>query len=522
MANRELDMYKLKDIVELLLAGIPIKKIARQQKISKNTVKKYKNTLDGILESNSEIQTDITKVMNLFLQIRKEERYSDNFGWLEKNQELVNNLSAQCTNYIVLVDKLKENGFTGSYSALLRYISKYKDTREEPVFRIETKPAEYAQVDFGYVGEIYDKIKNTFVKAWVFVMVLCYSRDAYYEIVLSQDINNWCKCHINAFEYFGGVPKIIIPDNLKSAIIKAAFTDPIANRSYADLAKHYNFQIDPCLPGTPEHKGKVESGVKYVKNNFLPFKKFSSLVDANMQLKEWNKNTARVRIHGTTREKPEYLFNTYEKKELSTLNPDRFEIPVYKEPKVYRDIHIQFDNAYYSVPFIYRGQRVLARKTETQIAIFNSAYELIAVHIPGRPGKRITKMEHYPPDEFSYMRCDSTYCMDKAAEIGENTLSIVNELLNAGVIRNLRSAQNIIRMQKKYGKVRLEAACSRAVFYKNYTYGGVKNILEKELDKQPLLLNEEYLTKKLNAGYSRNIKEMLMEVKYGDIFTSKN
>lgn len=520
MANRELNMYKLKDAVEALLAGIQIKKIARQQKISKNTVKKYRNILKTILDASPEIKTDITKIMTHFSEIRKEERYSENFGWLEKNQELVNQLSGKCNNYIALIRKLNENGFQGSYSSLLRYISKHRDNREEPVFRIETKPGDYAQVDFGYIGYVYDNEKKALTKAWVFVLVLCYSRDAYYEIVKNQDTKTWCRCHVNAFEYFGGVPKIIIPDNLKSAIIKAAFMDPLVNRSYADLAKHYNFQIDPCLPGTPEHKGKVESGVKYVKNNFLPFRTFSDFSDANLQLKEWNKNTARVRIHGTTRQKPEHLFYTYEKQVLTALNPDRFEIPVYKEPKVYRDIHIQLDKAYYSVPCEYRGQRVLARKTESQVAIFNDAYELIAVHMPGSPGKRRTKMEHYPPDEFNYMKYDSHYCMDKALEIGENTLLVVDELLHGGVIRNLRSAQNIIRMKKKYGKTRLESACKRAVYFKNYTYAGIKSILEKELDKQLFLFDDEHPDKKLNHGYARNIKEILMEVKYGDIFTN--
>jgi hypothetical protein len=147
----------------------------------------------------------------------------------------------------------------------------------------------------------------------------------------------------------------------------------------------------------------VESGVKYVKNNFLPFRTFSDFTDANKQLWEWNKSMARIRIHGTTRQKPEYLFHTYEKQALTALHPDRFEIPVYKEPKVYRDIHIQLDKAYFSVPFECRGERVLARKTDSQVAVFNDAYELIAVHPPVGPEKLSTRMEHYPPDECNYM-----------------------------------------------------------------------------------------------------------------------
>ena len=128
--------------------------------------------------------------------------------------------------------------------------------------------------------------------------------------------------------------KVIIPDNLKSAIIKAAYCDPLPNRSFADCAKHYGFQIDPCLPGVPEHKGKVESGVKYVKNNFIPLRKFSNFSDTNRQLNEWNESKTRKRIHGTTRQKPIDLFEKYEKKVLGPLPSERFECPVWKNLKV--------------------------------------------------------------------------------------------------------------------------------------------------------------------------------------------
>ena len=520
MDKRELSMYKLKDAVEALLANNSIKRIARLQKISKNTVKKYRSILTKILQNNPSIRNDINQIMAEFIEIRKHERFSGNFGWLEGNSELVESLTSKCDNYVVLIDKLKENGFRGSYSSLLRYVTKYEDNKDGPIYRIETKAGEYAQVDFGYFGRLYDEQKRESVKAWVFVMVLCYSRDAYYEIVKNQDVTTWCNCHIHAFEHFGGVPGIIIPDNLKSAIIKASFMDPLVNKSYGDLAKHYGFQIDPCLPGTPEHKGKVESGVKYVKKNFRPLRTFYNFTDANNQLQDWNKNTARQRIHGTTRQKPLELFIKYEKQALVPLNTERFEIPIYKRLKVYRDIHIQFDKAYYSAPHELRGEYVLARRTDTQVTIFRNDIELVAVHTPAPPGKRRTKEEHYPPNEFSYMKYDSDYCLKKATEIGVNTHLVINNLLNKGAIRNLRSAQNIIRMQKKYGVPRLEAACMRAVFFNNYSYSGIKNILEKELDKQNILPFCDLPEKQLNPFYARNIKELLKEISDGNICTN--
>lgn len=512
MNNRELSMYRLKDIVTELLEGTAIKKIARVQKVSKNTIKRYRGLLDTILESQPEIQNDIDAVMEQFKLLREQQRYSDNFGWLEANDELINKLSLQCKNYIVLYPQLQNHGFKGSYSSLLRYINKNKEQKAAPVYRIETKPGEYAQVDFGYVGKIYDRKSEKEVKAWVFVLLLSYSRHAYYEIVKNQNVETWCACHFRAFEYFGGVVGTIIPDNLKSGILKASFTDPLINRSYGDLADHYGFQVDPCLPGTPEHKGKVESGVKYVKNNFIPFREFRDFDDANSQLRKWNETVASVRTHGTTREQPLELFSLYEKEALRPVRSERFEIPVYKRLKVYRDIHIQCAYAYYSVPYRLRGKYVTARKTDSQVAIFENEIDLVAVHTTVPPGKRQTNMSHYPPDEDNYMRNDSNYCLQQAEAIGEYTHTVTKELLQGGPIRNLRSAQNIVRMAKKYSRHRLEEACKRAVFFNNYSYGSIKAILEKEIDKQGLLYEEKALQKQLNAYYAYDIKDFLKEI----------
>lgn len=519
MDNRELDMYKIQDIIEDLLNEKSIKAIARIRKISKNTVKKYRGVLNRIIEEKPDISDCIPEIMYEIRQYRKKERFSENYGWLEKNETLVEKFSNDCDNYTRLVEVLNEHGFQGSYSSLLRYIAKTSTQSEAPIVRIETKPGYVAQVDFGHIRKIYDDECNDYVKAYVFVMVLGYSRDAYREIVKSQDTTTWCNCHINAFEYFGGVPEVIIPDNLKSAIIKASFMDPVANRSYADLARHYGFQIDPCLPGSPEHKGKVESGVKYVKNNFLPLREFRNFTDANEQLMQWEQKTARVRTHGTTRRQPKELFEKYERKALKPLPRDRFEITLWKDLKVSRDIHVQCDYAYYSVPYELRGEQVLLRKTSSQIAIFHEN-ELVAVHFPAPKGKRRTNYEHYPPDKRRFMKWDTDYCMTLARKTGKNTLIVIQKILQQEPIRNLRSSQNILRKAEKYGADKLEAACACAVYFGNYTYYGIKNILEKDLDTAEYISTEKG-NKKLDATYARDINQLLFkEEPYGNYGTN--
>lgn len=514
MDKREISMRKLQDIVTELLNDTAIKTIARHNKVSKNTIKKYRSMLNTILENQPDIRNDLESVMEQFKLLRKQNAFSENFGWLEKHEELINKLSLESNNYIILYPKLQQQGYMGSYSSLLRYINKYREKQEAPIFRIETKPGDYAQVDFGYLGYIHDPKTGNKVKAWVFVLVLCYSRHAYYEIVKNQDVRTWCRCHINSFEFFGGVPKVIIPDNLKSGILKASFTHPLINRSYGDLADLYGFKVDPCLPATPQHKGKVESGVKYVKNNFRPFRAFTDFQDANQQLREWNRSVASIRTHGTTRKQPIELFEKYEKSILKPVVVERFEIPVYKKCKVYRDIHIQFNKAYYSAPHELRGKYLTVRGTESQIALFDHEIELVAVHPVVGMGKFQTNMKHYPPDENNYLKNDTQYCLQKAASIGESTHQVVTELLQGGPIRNLRGAQNIVRLVAKYPRERVEKACQRAVFFGNYEYRGIKTILEKEIDKKAILFPEKREEKQLSTFYAINIQDFLEEVSH--------
>jgi hypothetical protein len=515
MDNRELEMYKVEDIINDLLNNIPIKQIARKQKVSKNTIKSYRDKIEVIKLNNANISLSVDNLIEEIRTIRKNEKYSLNFGWLENNKDIVSKFRSKCENIIILHENLAIKGFKGSYSSLIRYVAKNDSNKENPVMRIETKAGEIAQVDFGYAGIIYDELTGKESKAWIFVIVLGFSRDAYYEIVRNQNIQTWCNCHIHAFEHFGGVPKIIIPDNLKSGIIKASFLDPIANKSYADLARHYNFQINPCIPATPEHKGKVESGVKYVKNNFLPLRDFKDFNDANKQLIEWNTNKARIRIHGTTRQKPVELFNKYEKEALTKLNHERFEIPVWKQLKVYRDIHIQLDKGYYSIPYEYRGEFVWVRKTDSQVAVFHEN-KLIATHFPIHfPGQRRTNQAHYPANKYKFMQYDSDYCIKKAKEIGESTYNFINKILNEEPIHNLRSAQNIIRLSSKYEIFRLESACAKAILYGNYTYKSIKNILENNLENETDLFSVKNEIS-LNSFYARDLKEILQEGNYGN------
>jgi transposase len=158
--------------------------------------------------------------------------------------------------------RLETPEFTGSLSAVKRVCVRLKKQEgpcaRDVAIRVETKPGEVAQVDFGYVGELFDPDQGVMRRAWVFVMVLGYSRHQFAAIVFDQKVETWIDLHIRAFEFFGGVPAVIVPDNLKSAVIRAAFgvdDEAVLNRSYRELARYYGFRIDPTPPRAPQKKG---------------------------------------------------------------------------------------------------------------------------------------------------------------------------------------------------------------------------------------------------------------------------
>ena len=173
-------------------------------------------------------------------------------------------------SFQVIHQLLRERDVRYSETTVRRFIHRRFPKKIRPVMRRATIPGEVMEVDFGYLGITWDPHVRARRRTWFFSGRLHHSRRAYREVVFNQQQESFFWCHIHAFEYFGGVPQKVTPDNLKAAIIIASFEDPLVNRAYRSLAEHYRFMISPCLPRRPEHKGGVESDVKYVKGNFLP------------------------------------------------------------------------------------------------------------------------------------------------------------------------------------------------------------------------------------------------------------
>jgi transposase len=441
---------------------------------------------------------------------------------IEKYRALIAPLAAHGVGAQAIYDRLRQEHetFRGSLSAvkrMCRAVVRERGIRAADVaIPIETLPGQEAQVDFGYVGKLYDSAEGRLRKAYVFVMVLGYSRHQFSRICFDQKVETWLLLHVEAFEWFGGVPEIVVPDNLKSAVIRAAFapSDPTTlNRSYRELARHYGFKIAPTPPRSPEKKGKVESGVKYVKNNFFAARPDERSADTlQRELSRWVVDVAGRRIHGTTRERPLEVFDLFERAALKSLPERRPAFVIWHQALLHRDSHLVFRGAMYSAPWRLIGKKLWVRADRSSVQVFCDDVR-VASHERQKAGKRRTDERHLPEHRSDYRHRARSYWEARADALGPEVGVFIREVFDSDdVLDQLRTVQAIISHLATFPSERVKAACQRASFYASYRYGAIKAILRKGLDFEPLpnvVAATHSPGSPARPRFARNVRELL-------------
>jgi transposase len=294
-----------------------------------------------------------------------------------------------------LLGEIEKQGYQGSWSLLKCFVQPYREARrQEATVRFETEPGEQAQVDWGHFGFI--EHQGCRRRLYGFLMTLGWSRASYLEFTVSADAAWWLRCHVHAFRYFGGIPRVMLHDNLKTAVLQRDADGTVHwNPRYLDFADYYGFTPKPCQPYRARTKGKVESGIRYVRGNFWAGLTFVDLADLNRQSQEWLDTTANVRIHGTTGEVP---FDRLRMEPLMALDgkPD-YDTSLIGFRRSSKDCLVSYDGNYYSVPCEYARKTLQVKETEHgQLLILNAQDDEIARHLlaDGR-NQRITVPAHY-------------------------------------------------------------------------------------------------------------------------------
>jgi transposase len=294
-----------------------------------------------------------------------------------------------------LFDEIRKQGYQGGKSTLKDFVQPYREAgRQEATVRFETLPGEQAQVDWGHFGFIEHHGRRR--KLYGFVMTLGWSRASYLEFTISADEAWWLRCHVHAFRYFGGLPQVVLHDNLKTAVLDRAVDGTIHwNPRYLDFADYYGFAPRACQPYRAQTKGKVESGIRYVRGNFWPGLTFVDLSDLNAQAREWLDLTANVRIHGTTGEVP-FARLPLEPLQSMAGKPD-YDTSLITFRRVTKDCFVSYDGNYYSVPSEYARKTVEVKETEAgELIVLNAQDDEIARHpVVHGHNQRIAVAAHY-------------------------------------------------------------------------------------------------------------------------------
>ena len=503
-------MYEFRQIIQRLRLGESQREIARTQRVGRRTVVSIQEVASarGWLDPVAPMPDEAA----LSACFKVPRTTPQNVSSVEAFREELLAWHAQGIQATTMRQALsRKHGYAGSVSAIYRFLNREAVTLPAATVILDFAVAEMAQLDFGSGPVITDRKSGEVIKTWIFVATLAWSRHQYAEIVRNQTVETWLACHRHAFEFWNGVPRKIRIDNPKCAITRACYYEPTVQRAYGDLALGYSFVIDPCPVRDPAKKGRVESGVKYVKNNFVPLREFHSLAQANEQLRVWIMTEAGNRLHGTTRERPLKLFADTEQALLQALPAIAPECPTWAKAKLHGNGHVQFDYCHYSAPFRLIHQTLWLEITSHALRIYRE-HELVAIH-PRlfKPGTRSTVEDHLPPDAQAYFMRDPQWCLTQAKIVGPACAAVIESLFANRVLDHLRAAQGVIRLRDSFGCKRLEAACARALNFGAPQYRTVKQILKDGLDQQPVLAELAELEAPYLGGgrFNRNASDLL-------------
>ena len=488
MADKEYTVIEIVDVLRRKAAGDKISVIARSTGMDRKTVRKYIRLAEGkgfTMEQDADLE-DIAYAV--FTEIHDNNGGDGNArdSILLPHKDIVADwLERENLTLTKVHMKLLRSGVETSYSSLYRFVQEHIGLGSSGTVRMaETEPGEVAEVDFGRLGYMFDNILNRMRALYALVVTLVFSRYQYVHITRKQDLPALIGGIEEAWEFFGGVTRRLIIDNMKAAVVKSSRYEPIFNRTFLEYSQYQGFIIDPAVARHPQGKATVERQIPYVRENFFKGEEFIDCEHAQREAVKWCMDVAGMRIHGTTRKRPRIVFEEQEKTLLLPLQAERFDVPKWGSGKVHPDHHVRFSNALYSLPTEYIGKEVAVRGDSKLTRIYYQG-AVIKTHPVVSEGNRSTDFEDYPKHKTPYAMRNCDYYIAKAKEAGANCGSFMEQLLSGDFPwSKLRQAQKLLRLSEKYGTARMEQACSRALSFSLIDVFRLERIIKQALGKE--------------------------------------
>lgn len=464
--------------------GVPNKEVARRLGIDVRTVRAYLRKIEGGMTEPARAVAP---------------RKLDRFAEVIEAKVLQGLTAVQ-----IWQDLCREEGFAASYPTVQRRVRELRHSDPEVYCRMRYAPAEEAQIDFGELGRLTHE--GRLRKVYLFVMTLCWSRYAYYELVTDQQVGTFLGAIRNGFEFFGGAPQRIKPDNLRSAVI----VDQLGQRHYQEdffrFAQHYRTVPDAARPRTPTDKGRTERDIGYAKGNWWRGRDFGRFDVAREDLARWRGEVANVRVHGTTRRKPCDLF-AEERGHLLPLPEERYELADWGLYRVRKDCHVHVRRNYYSVPHSLVGTKVLVRLTADELTVFAQGSEVARHRRANGQGGDVTDPAHYPATKPLSSHEVHRRRLTAVREAGAHSARFLHELRRGPWVFGDQLAR-LSRLVDRHGAEAFERACQRALFFGATDGAGrIERILDGGLDALPLPGQRGHRPRSEDQDFGRSLRE---------------
>jgi transposase len=490
MAFREVAVTEIREVLRAWLAGAGLRKVAEQAGVDRKTARRYVEAAvaAGLARDGGAGQLSDELVGQVAQVVRPARPGGHGAGW-EQLEACQAEIKAQVKAGLSVVKigvLLERRGVVVPYRTLHRFcVERCGFGRTASTVRVaDGEPGVECQLDFGYLGLLADPVTGRQRKVHALIFTAVYSRHMFVWLSFTQTLAAFIAGCEAAWVFFGGVFKVLVPDNASAIVAAADAVNPRFTAGWLDYAQHCGFATDAARVRSPKDKPRVERAVQYVRGNFFAGESFAGLAGAQERAEAWCREVAGMRIHGTIAARPAEVFAEHEAAALLPLSLP-YDVPVFTSVKVHRDFHVEVGRALYSAPKEYLGCRLDARADSALVKLFHRG-ALVKAHPRQQPGRRVTDPADLPTEKTTYAMRDVASLATTARRHGDAIGVYADRLLDTDLPwTKMRQVYRLLGLVRRYGPGPVDTACERALDLDVVNVTKIASMLEKATENTP-------------------------------------
>jgi transposase len=490
MAFREVAVTEIREVLRAWLAGAGLRRVAEQAGVDRKTARRYVQAAveAGLARDGGAGQLTDELIGQVAQVVRPVRPGGHGQAWelLEARRAEIETQVKDGLSVVKIGVLLQRRGVAVPYRTLHRFcVERCGFGKTASTVRVaDGEPGAECQLDFGYLGLLADPVTGRQRKVHALIFTACYSRHMFVWLSFTQTLAAFIAGCEAAWAFFGGVFKVLVPDNAAAIVADADAVSPRFTAGWLDYAQHCGFATDAARVRSPKDKPRVERAVQYVRGNFFAGEHFAGLADAQAAAEAWCQDVAGARIHGTIQARPAELFAEHEASALLPLSLP-YDVPVFTKVKVHRDFHVEVGRALYSAPKEYLGCHLDARADSALVKLFHRG-QLVKTHPRQQPGRRVTDPADLPAEKTTYAMRDVASLAKTARRHGDAIGVYAERLLDTDLPwTKMRQVYRLLGLVRRYGPGPVDTACQRALDLDVVSVTKIASMLDRATENAP-------------------------------------